>query len=495
LSHIGVTSQIRPSREKGIPEATMSISTRNVCLCLAFSLAVLTGQHASAQLDQLVTRVPPTANSIAIFNAQAIRSGPPAVSVLALPEGIEWYLIASEMDFEYMQPLWEVAVAYMPQGLTMQAVAQHSGGRLDRLAGSQAVERPNDSYVVSFGPRVLGAMSPANRPNVIRWVRESRIRKAAEFSPFLREAVDASSDPTNALVLAFDLTGLLAPAEVSFNLQSSQALADAGVDVDVAAPILAGIVGVRLEVEMKNPVQGRLRLEFGEDPSPLAEVAKPLLVEILAKRGAHIEALPSWSERVENKAIVLEGDLSAGGLRRIHSLLSGPVGPWTKPANEYPTPENAMADASLAYFHAITGYLNDLFFDGERPQSMFQISTWVERYARKIEDLDAKGVDPDLKSYASDVVMSLREINSVIKRAQLRTDIRDATMFDSGRNRYGRYGPYGWFEKGYVTRDRAVIKADETMQGLRGSDAIVDELHGLTNRTRQTMTERYGIKF
>ena len=131
--------------------------------------------------------------------------------MIALPEGIEWYLLAAEMDFEFMQPLWEVAVAYLPEGLTMKEVAEHSGGRLDRLAGSQAVERPNDSYVVSFGPRVVGAMSPANRPNVIRWVRESKVRKAAELSPFLNEAVDAAGDAANQLVIAFDLTGLLAP--------------------------------------------------------------------------------------------------------------------------------------------------------------------------------------------------------------------------------------------------------------------------------------------
>ena len=130
-------------------------------LCVALALYFAVAQHSLAQLPQLVTRVPETANSIAIINAQAVRSAGGA-DVLSLPAGIQWYLQAAEMDFEYMQPLWEVAVAYVPDGLRMQDVAERSGGRLDRLAGSQAVERPNDSYVVSFGPRVVGAMSPAN---------------------------------------------------------------------------------------------------------------------------------------------------------------------------------------------------------------------------------------------------------------------------------------------------------------------------------------------
>ena len=446
-------------------------------------------------MERLTTRVPPTANAIAIISAEATRSGPSSVNAIALPEGIELYLLAAEMDFEYMQPLWEVAVAYLPDGLTMKEVAEHSGGRLDRFAGSGAVERPNDSYVVSFGPRIVGAMSPANRPKVIRWVRKSQVRQAADLSVFLEAAVGAARNKADQLVIAFDLTGLLAPGEVSVALASSQALADAGVDVEQAAPIVAGIIGVRLEIDMNNSAQTQLWLAFDNDPSPLADVAKPLLAEILTKRGAHIQSLPSWKARVSSRAIVLEGKLSAGGLRRIHSLLSGPVGPSTKSASDSPSPENAMAEASLDYFHSVTGYLNDLFFDGERPQSMYQISVWVERYARKIEGLDATHVDPDVKSYASDVVMSLHEIGSVVERSQKRSDLREATMFDSGRSRYGRYGTYGWFEKSYVTRDRALIRNDEALRGLQGSEGIVDDLHALTTRTRKTMTDRYGLEF
>ena len=465
------------------------------CLCLTIVLNLAVAPIASAQLPQLVTRVPATANAIAIVNAQAARSAQSAASVIALPEGIEWYLMAAEMDFEYMQPLWEVAVAYLPEGLVMKDVAAHSGGRLDRLAGSQAVERPNDSYVVSFGPRVVGAMSPANRQNVIRWVRESKVRKAAEFSPFLAAAVQVAGDGANQLVIAFDLAGLLAPAEVSFALESSQALADAGVDVEQAAKIVAGVVGVRLEIELKDPPQARLWLEFEEDPSPLAEVAKPLLVEILTKRGARIDSLPRWNVRTEQQAIVLEGQLSPGGLRRVHSLLSGPVGPWTKPANDYSSAENLVGEASRDYFQSVTGYLNDLFLDGPHPQSMHQISMWVERYAHKIEDLDATHVDPDVTSFAGDVVMSLREIGSVVERSQTRSDLREATMFNSGRSRYGRYGAYGWFEKSYVTRDRELIRTDEAQRGLRGSEAIVEEIRTLSAETRKTMTNRYGIDF
>ena len=50
--------------------------SRVCCLCLAIVLHWTVGPNASAQLPRLVTRVPSTANAIAIVNAQALRSGP-----------------------------------------------------------------------------------------------------------------------------------------------------------------------------------------------------------------------------------------------------------------------------------------------------------------------------------------------------------------------------------------------------------------------------------
>ena len=144
----------------------------------------------------------------------------------------------------------------------------------------------------------------------------------------------------------------------------------------------------------------------------------------------------------------------------------------------------------------MTGYLNDLFLDNRAPpQSLHQVEVWVERYARKVEDLPVDGVDPDFLSYADDVVQRLREIVSVTQRAEQRSDLREAMIFNSGRSRYGRYGTYGYFEKGYVTRDRQVIQSDEALRGMRDSEVIVNELREISAETRRSMSQRYKIDF
>jgi 2-phospho-L-lactate guanylyltransferase (CobY/MobA/RfbA family) len=468
-------------------------------------------EFAQAQLNQLLTRVPNSANAIVVVHADAVLSTPMAkngnwqqerrrasqAGLVTVPPTTEWFVIAAEMDYEYMQPLWEIAAAYMTRPPAMKEVAQRTGGRLDRLAGTDAVERPNDSYVVSFGPRVVGAMSPANRQHVIRWVRESRSRKQPDLSPYLATAAEAASRPNNQIVVAFDLADLLAPEEIAHALANSKALQDAAVDVQQAAQVLAKLRGVRLEIEVNQTPRGRLHATFDTDPSFLTGVASSLLAEILADRGARIDGIAPWSARSTSDSIILEGELSASAVRRVLTVLTGPVGPWESAAASDVSPGDPTADLSRNYFQAVTGYLNDLFVNNslEQIRSLDQMGMWVERYARKIEGLDTTGVDSDAVSFGVDVVMGLREIGAVLQRAERRSDIQQATMFNSGRSRYGQYGAYGYFEKGNVTRERNAIQADETLRGVRSSAVIVDELRTLSAKTRQLLSQRYQIDF
>ena len=161
------------------------------------SIALVTiADESTAQLRQLATRVPANSNAIVVVDVQRVLSSPLAQEsrwsagrrnaarsgMLGLPPEVDWFLMAADIDYEFFEPVWEIAAAYVPNAPGMQEIADHSGGRIDRLAGSNAVQRPNDSYVVALGPRILGARSPANRQQVIRWIRESRTKQQPDLS-------------------------------------------------------------------------------------------------------------------------------------------------------------------------------------------------------------------------------------------------------------------------------------------------------------------------
>ena len=475
-----------------------------------FSLLVFNGAGHAA-LTQLARRVPSSANALVIINVRAAYASPLAKAqswdpsgmqahqggMITLPEQAEEFLMAAEMDFEFMQPLWEIAVAYGRPMPTMEDIATRSGGRLDQFAGTQAVERPNDSFVVRLEPTVIGAMSPANRQQVNRWVRESRRRKSPELSPYLSEALPAANNPANHVVIALDLQGLLSPAEVAGKLAKQELFLEKKIDLKALSEVLASILGIRLEVQLLNPPQGRLSIDFEQDAEILGEFVKPLLMDALAKHGAGLDDIRGWEVSPLGKSIALEGELSRSGLRRVLSVLSSPVGPMAaEPDSSYSeSGDVAMAEASQRYFQAVTNYLNDLFLSDGRPESFYQARIWVQRYADKIAHLEDYQVDKDVVAFGRDVVTSLDEIVNIVNRSETRSDLRESNTYASGRSRYGRYGDYGYFEKSYVTRDRQLIQADEADRSIRGTQVIVNELRELSARTRETMTERYKLPF
>ena len=477
---------------------------------LAIGLA-LTMQipRASGQLEQLATRVPGSANALVVVDVKSAFASPLAQSqdwnrrglqaqragMIALPVGADQFLMAAQLDYEIMQPIWEVAVAYVQQMPAMEDIAARSGGRLDRLAGAPAVERPNDSFVVSLATRILGAMAPANRQLVIRWIRESSRKKSPDISSYLALSLAVADEPNNHIVLALDLQGILAPAEVASELKAKQSLLPKAVDVAALSELIASIRGIRLEVELQTSPQAQLTIDFDQDPALLGDLAKPLLLDVLEDHGAEIEDMHNWQTSTAATSIVLQGSLSPSGLRRVLSVLSSPVGPMAHDVENSESIAGAIGAASQRYFQSTTNYLNDLFFGDRRPQSLHQIKVWVERYARKIEDLDTSQVDEELVAYGRDVAASLQEIVSVLNRAEMRTDLRESNLYEFGRRRYVRYGAYGYYEKPYVTRDRQLVQVDEASRGLQDASAIVEELQMLSARTRKTMSERYSMPF
>ena len=79
-----------------------------------------------------------------------------------------------------------------------------------------------------------------------------------------------------------------------------------------------------------------MRVDFGESPSPLKQVAKALLFEALENHGMMLDdEIKNWAVRFEAKAITLEGRLSTKGLRMLTDLIPVPSGD-THPARGRP---------------------------------------------------------------------------------------------------------------------------------------------------------------
>ena len=66
------------------------------------------------------------------------------------------------------------AVIELNEDLSSTQLEKMRHGTLDTIEGRPAIVRSNNTYIVKLAPKTVGAMTPANRQTVVRWLREVR---------------------------------------------------------------------------------------------------------------------------------------------------------------------------------------------------------------------------------------------------------------------------------------------------------------------------------
>ena len=137
----------------------------------------------------------------------------------------------------------------------------------------------DDSYVIRFSDQMLGAFGPSNRQLVSSWIQQSDV----ELSPYLREAlgyVDAGTE----VIMAIDATDAITPAFVQERLEGmdNADIKNSKVSQADIVKILSSLKGVMLGITFGREAFGKIKVDFGQDATPLADIAKPLLLDVLS---------------------------------------------------------------------------------------------------------------------------------------------------------------------------------------------------------------------
>ena len=491
-------------------------------------------QAVQAQFRELISRVPSGANAVVLLNVEKAKDSPFGVQqgwkenlerafdagMARVPPQATRFVLATQMDLEFMESVWEVAVISASETLTVARIAEERSGTLDSVENLPAALLPNDTYVVQFGPGTFGAMAPANRQAVLRWIRELQTRSNSALSPYLRRAAGYSDDAGTEIIMAIDLEGGLLEKGVYEYLKATPLLEGSNVDREKLAGLLAGVQGVRVGIRLGEKPFGKIVVDFADDVSIAEPFAKPLLLDILAGAGASIHDLAQWRPATQGKEISLEGYLSIDGMRRLQSLIGSPAPATSAPeqTTQHVSPGDlpAMkAQASLDRFKAVTAMFRDLRYDWDNLKSLSAASLYFDKYAKRIERLPLLNVDPDLLDYSDYVAQQLRAASGSVRTMGIRGGVRqaqitsaDSAPYSYGGYRYGRYGRYGGYAGGggYAVYDphaemknidtqRRVVRTEE--RGKMASDVwtIRDQVIAATNDVRREMTQRYQVEF
>ncbi|MGY8769870.1 MAG: hypothetical protein ACKVH8_15740 [Pirellulales bacterium] len=368
-----------------------------------------------------------------------------AAGMAIVPPNATKFVMGSQIDFQFMEPSWEIAMAEMPSVPAIMTIAANKGSTVETIQGMPSVSLASDAYLVKFGTQVIGAMRPGNRQAVSRWLQTHRSSTTASLSSYLSEAVGFSEGVGTPIIMSLDLTDMIPTSTIEEKLPNLETVKKYKANSKELAPALASIKGVTLGITLAQQPFGALKIDFAENVSLTKAYAKPLVLEILAKNGAMIDEFETWDFVVTDNQIALSGILTTSGMRRVFSVVGSPDASAHEELSGEQLEQKEMAKKTLAYFKAVQGYIRDLGIKWKNHQTMGQVSMWMSRYAQKVESLPVLGVDSEMLDYGHWVASQMRGSSGTITGNAQQSRIKQTQAQGTGTGGRQQDGYAGYY--------------------------------------------------
>ncbi|HMP05876.1 MAG TPA: hypothetical protein PJ982_05960 [Lacipirellulaceae bacterium] len=486
------------SSTSGISYVLRSLATLNVVLLAALPV------HAAETLGSLTARLPSMANALVIIDVEGIMASPLAREqgwarrletayverpVYLPPEARKLVLGASLQPTEDFASAWSAAVMDLLEPVSVRSIARSEGGFLDEVNGVRVAVTPHDAGFLELGDSLLGVVFPADRQFISRWVASHRDSSPAALSSYLQSAVELVNDRVQVL-LAIDLTDVLGPHQIEAGLADAAWLESSSADKQAIAETLAKLQGVTLRLAIGERCQGRLQIDFDADVAPLEKTARPLIAQALGHLGMSTTEIAEWRISFAPRSIRLEGELSADAQRRVFSVIELPqVALQTDeaaPGDAAETNESEVRDRSMAYFRSTQVLLDDLRRGLKDTKAT---SAWMERYAKRVDQLPVLNVDELLLDYGDKLAETLRIMALSKRQAGIQYGVRATEGgsyydgYDYGSDAYSRAA-----DRSQARKEEMAVASDVRVQGWK----LIDDA---TADIRRTLTQKYGVEF
>ena len=397
-------------------------------------------QAAAAEtFESLAVRIPEGANALVMIDVEQTMKAPLAVDqgwarkleaayverpVFLPPEAKKLLLGANFRIDEGFTNTWEAAVMELMEPAAVRAIARSESGYVDEVNGLTTAVTPADAAFVDFGNNVLGVVRPSDRQFLSRWIGYARENSQPELSEYLRQTLPLVNDRVQVL-LAVDLSDAFVLRDVEKGVAESKSLENKQEDAPAIAEVLKSVRGAALRLAIGKTCEGQLQVDFAADVAPLKNHAKPLVLETLAKMGFQTDELAKWDVKLSGRSIRMQGPLSTDAQRRIFSVIELPAADLSpgeaSPGEAGQVSVSETRERSLTYFKSTQSLVSDLR-KGLKDASA--TSAWMERYARRIDELPVLHVDEMLIDYGDKLAETLRIMSVSKRQAGIRYGVR-----------------------------------------------------------------------
>ena len=472
-------------------------------ISLTTPLASLSG----SELSELASRIPPGANALVLIDVEQTLKAPLAQQqgwgrkleaayverpVFLPPEASQLVLGAHLNPNSDFMPTWEVAVMQLPEPLSMRSIARSESGFVDVVHDTQTAWSPSGAAYASLDGGLLGVVGQAERQFVARWIEACQAGSRPTLSSYLEESLRLVTDRAQ-IVFAADLTDIIVPHNIEQRLAAADWFTKSGANAGEAAGLVSGLRGATLRVAVGENCQGQLLIDFSKDVAAMKGYARPLVFAVLKEIGLQTAPLEKWDFNLNGRQILMQGDLSADAMRRLFSVIELPkthlggtegkgLGKTTEGATGEPT-ESEVREQSLTYFSASQVLVSDL---RKGLKDTKATSAWMERYARRIDELPVLHVDEELLEYGDKLAETLRIMSLSQRQAGIRGGVRRAE--GAGYYYYDSDAYERAAQTSMVKKEEEAVAQDTRVEGWR----LIDDA---TADIRRKMTKKYQAEF
>lgn len=488
----------------------------------------------AAELGDVLKYLPDSANSLAIVKIQDLVKSPLGVKEewakkhqtqfmagsVHIPPSVDFVIRAFEFHPEDTRTGKSYGLASLQSPVPMSRLAGHEKARIEMIAGHAAIHTSRNSYFAELTPGLIGGVSPGYRQDLARWVREVDAGKVSAMSPYLKEVATGSGDAQ--VLLALDFQDLVNPTAWRARIKSSSAVIDKPNAVTTLTQLADGLRGVTLKVYVTDKTTAVVALDFNTVVSQTAKpFLKPILIDLLGEAGAALDDLVEGVVDAKDKTATITFDLSEAGLRQVMSMvlmpsLSEPVEETAaatdstdpnKVTTGTPNAGKASVQASKNYYAAVNQVLDDLEKMAKKGGNYNRSAMWHDNFAKKIDQLSIRGVDPELLAYGTRVSSNLRalavslrgvpvEVNALQGSVSYNVQYQPAGFYNSNGS---IWSSVSWQpEQTFVQSNQAEIRGQQTKaiaEGAKQREQIWQILLDDRQKTRIKMSEIFGRDF
>ncbi|MGC1276028.1 MAG: hypothetical protein WBC44_20175 [Planctomycetaceae bacterium] len=416
----------------------------------------------------------------------------------AIPGSIERLVVGSHVRLGTRDRVQTIALAAVPSGTTVAAVPMGVGGTPDRIGDRVAVVTGRGDYLVDLAPGTAALVHPGVRQEVSRWLEATTHEP---LPPFLTEAAAKPQE----IVLAIDLRNTLSADRVTPWLETRPGKHDAAETAAVAA-LLTKLVGASVAIDVGTTNTAEIRARFSEPVSAPTETLRRLFGDLLREAHASIPEIESAEAVILGSDFVLKTPISDGTLRRVMSMIVAPPTPEPKRTTATRRTETpaSPAEASLTYFEAVDGLVNDLEAARRRSNDYSRTATWHDNFAAKIEQLPTIGVDPALVDYGYRIASGLRALGASLRGQAVDVTAQQQSVTYDVQVRPGFVGYNVWGGVGYApsswqatsnlqqVRER---QAEAVTAGAGEREEVWAKMTEDRATTARAMSEKLGVPF